>query len=72
MGYGATISFKLAPDYYAVVKAMAAGRGKSVSQFVRETLEEALDLDAQSDRLVTVFLEVDAALDELAEQNRRL
>ncbi len=27
MGYGATISFKIAPDYYAVVKAMAAGHG---------------------------------------------
>jgi hypothetical protein len=27
MGYGATISFKIAPDYYVVVKAMAAGHG---------------------------------------------
>ena len=72
MGYGATISFKLAPDYYAVVKAMAAGRGKSVSQFVRETLEEALDLEAQAERLTAVFSEVEAALDGLAERSQQL
>ena len=55
MSYGATISFKIAPDYYAVVKAMAAGQGKSVSEFVRETVEGALELEREAERLAALF-----------------
>lgn len=53
MPYSAMISFKLEPDYYAVVKAMATSRGKSVSEFVRETVERALDLDVVSRRFAS-------------------
>jgi len=51
----ATVSFKIAPDRYAILKAMAAGEGLSVSQFVRETVDRALDLDRQVERLSTLF-----------------
>ena len=55
MTYAATISFKIAPDYYAVVKAMAAGQRKSVSEFVRETVEQALELEQEAERLAALF-----------------
>ena len=51
----ATVSFKIAPDHYAVLKAMAVGEGLSVSQFVRETVERALELERQVELLATVF-----------------
>ena len=51
----ATVSFKIAPDRYAVLKAMAAGEGLSVSQFVRETVEQALELERQMERLAALF-----------------
>ena len=51
----ATVSFKIAPDRYAVLKAMAAGEGLSVSEFVRRTVEGALDLERQVERLAAVF-----------------
>jgi uncharacterized protein (DUF1778 family) len=51
----ATVSFKIAPDRYAIVKAMAAGEGLTVSQFVRETVERALELDRQVERLSALF-----------------
>ena len=41
----ATVSFKLSPEGYAVLKAMAAGEGRSVSEFVRTTVTEALELN---------------------------
>ena len=51
----ATVSFKMAPDRYAILKAMAQGEGLSVSQFVRETVERALELERQVDLLAAVF-----------------
>jgi hypothetical protein len=42
---------------YAVLKAMATSRHKSFSQFVRETVVEALDLDDQAERLAEFFAE---------------
>ena len=36
MANTAMVSFKLELDHYAVVKAMATSRGKSISEFVRE------------------------------------
>jgi len=45
MANTATVSFKLPPDRYAVLKALAEGQGKSLSELVRETVEWALDLE---------------------------
>jgi predicted DNA-binding protein len=50
----AIVSFKMAPDRYAVLKAMAEAQGKSLSEMVRETVEWALDLDRQA-RLLRDF-----------------
>ena len=49
MTNSAMISFRLEPDH-AVVKAMARSRGTPVSEFVREAVERALELDAHSRR----------------------
>lgn len=54
MSNTALVSFKLPPDRYAVLKAMAEGQGKSLSEMVRETVEYALDLDRQA-RLMQEF-----------------
>jgi predicted DNA-binding protein len=51
----ATVSFKLSPEGYAVLKAMAAGEGRSVSEFVRATVTEALELEREVERLVEFF-----------------
>ena len=53
-----TVSLKMAPEHYAVIKAMALGQGLSVSEFLRDTLQEALDLDRQMERLASMFAEV--------------
>ena len=41
----ATVSFKLSPDQYTVLKALAASVDQSVSEFVRETVTDHLELD---------------------------
>ena len=51
----ATVSFKMRPEYYAVVKAMAESQGLSLSEFVRDTVERALELDVQARRLQALF-----------------
>ncbi len=51
MNYSALISFRLTPDRYAVLKALAGAQRKSLSELVRETLEEALDLEEQARQL---------------------
>ena len=51
----ATVSFKLSPGRYAVLKAMATGEGRSVSEFVRDLVSESLELDQQVERLVPLF-----------------
>ena len=50
-----TVSLKMAPEHYVVVKAMAQGQGVSVSEFLRETLQDALDLERQMERLASLF-----------------
>ena len=55
----ATVSFKLPPDRYAVLKALADGRGKTLSELVRETVEWALELDRRA-RLLKEFFARDA------------
>ena len=59
MANTALVSFKLSPDRYAVLKAMAEGQGKSLSEMVRETVEYALDLDRQA-RLLQEFFRLSA------------
>ena len=54
MSNTALVSFKLAPDRYAVLKAMAEAQDKSLSEMVRETVEWALDLERQA-RLMREF-----------------
>ena len=55
MGKTATVSFKMAPERYALVQAMAKGQGVSLSEFVRETVEVALELERQLDLLAALF-----------------
>ena len=62
----ATVSFTLPPDHYTVLKAMANSEKKTVSEFVRDTLTEVLDLPAQSDALASFF----SGHVRKAEQNR--
>ncbi len=54
----ALVSFKLQPDEYAVVRALAISQGKSLSEFVRETLKRALELDLQVQALASFFAQV--------------
>ncbi len=44
----AMVSFKLPPDRYAVLKAMAEAQGKSLSEMSRETVKWALGLESQT------------------------
>ena len=48
MANTATVSFKLPPDRCAVLKALAEGQGKSLSELVRQTVEWALDLEQRA------------------------
>ena len=57
MSNSALVSFKLPPEHYAVLKAMAKGQRVSLSQFVRETVILALDLERHGDRLAAMFAE---------------
>jgi hypothetical protein len=50
-----TVSLKLAPECYAVVRAMAMGQGLSVSEFLRLTLADALDMERQVERMNALF-----------------
>ena len=51
----ATVSFKLPPDYYTVLKAIAAGKSTTVSELVRDTVIMSLDLDLKA-AAITSFL----------------
>ena len=57
MSNTALIRFKIGPEHYAVLKAMASSQHKSISQFVRETVVLALNLDDQAERLAEFFAE---------------
>jgi len=56
MSNTAIVSFKLPPERYAVLKAMAEGQGKSLSEMVRETVEWSLDLEGQARRMREYFM----------------
>ena len=62
MGKTATVSFKMAPERYALVQAMAQGQGLSLSEFVRQTVEGALELERQLERLAALFAEQEGEL----------
>jgi hypothetical protein len=49
------ISFRIAPEHYAILRAMADARGRSISNLVRETVVEALELDRQLEQLASLF-----------------
>ena len=51
----ATVSFKISPDRYTVLRALAEGEGVSVSAFVRRTMQEALDLERKAEHLTAPF-----------------
>ncbi len=55
MNNSALVSFRLRPDRYAVLKALAEGENKSLSELVRETVEEALDLEERARQLRDFF-----------------
>ncbi len=55
MNNSALVSFRLKPDRYAVLKALAAGENKSLSELVRETVEEALDLEERARQVQEYF-----------------
>ncbi len=57
MSNAATVSFKLAADHYAILRAMASGQGKTISEFLRETVVRALELDRQAQRLAMLYSE---------------
>ena len=51
----ATVSFKISPDHYTVLKALAAGHDLTVSEFVRDTVTSALNLDHKAAQLTDFF-----------------
>jgi predicted DNA-binding protein len=57
MSKTATVSFKVGAEEYTVLLALARGAGKSMSEFVRETVEGALGLERQVERLAVFFAE---------------
>jgi predicted DNA-binding protein len=57
MSRSATVSFKLAPEHYTLLKAMALAEGRSISEFLRELVVEVLELDTQFEALTAMFVE---------------
>jgi hypothetical protein len=46
-----TVSAKLTPEQFTVLQALAASDNRSLSAFIRDTLVDALDLDAEFQRM---------------------
>jgi hypothetical protein len=55
MSRSATVSFKLTPEHYTLLKAMALAEGHSVSEFLRELVIDVLELDSQLELLAGLF-----------------
>ena len=49
------VSFKISPEHYAVLKAMAQNDGGSISALCRNTIIEALDLETKVEELASFF-----------------
>ena len=50
----ATVSFKVSPEHYAVLKALAVNNG-GISQLCRDTIVDALDLDGKAEQMAALF-----------------
>ena len=57
MSNTATVTFRISSEQFTVLKALAAAARMPLSQFVRETVEEALELERQMERLTAFFAE---------------
>lgn len=55
MNHSALVSFRVTPERYALLKALADAQGKSLSELVRDTVEEALDLEERARELQEYF-----------------
>lgn len=55
MANTALVSFKLPPEHYTILVAIAEGRDTTVSELVRETVTGALELPAHAERIASLF-----------------
>jgi hypothetical protein len=55
MANSVTVSCKVDPAHYTVLQALAAGDNKPLSQFIRDTLVQALDLEHHTERLAELI-----------------
>ena len=56
-----TVSFKMEADQYTVLRAMATRTDLCLSAFLRQTVEQALELDRQLERLAAFLAEAEGA-----------
>ena len=61
MGNTTVVSFKVAPRHHAMLRALASSRHMTLSEFLREAVAEALQLDEQADRFRALFEEDERA-----------
>ena len=55
MAKTATVSFKVSAEEYTILQVLAAQDGKPLSTFIRDTVDEALDLEAELARLAELM-----------------
>mgnify|MGYP000080959124 CR=1 FL=1 len=55
MAKTATISFKVSAEEYTILQVLAAQDGKPLSTFIRDELQEALDLESELARLAQLL-----------------
>ena len=56
-----TVSCKVDPAHYTVLQALAASDNKPLSQFIRDTLIRALDLEYHAERLAELITATEEA-----------
>lgn len=57
------VSFKLPPDHFTVLKALAAAEGITLSEYVRRVVSEGCQLEAKAAQLAEFFSSVDRVSD---------
>jgi predicted DNA-binding protein len=62
MAKTATVSFKVSAEEYTILQVLAAQDGKALSTFIRDTVDEALDLEAELARLAELMGKTPASL----------
>jgi predicted transcriptional regulator len=62
----ATVCFKTTPTHFAILQGLAIARRTTVSALVRETVEEALDLEGQMAKIARYLREESAGLEGTA------